>query len=106
MSEYLKVRNLAHSRFIPVVNHVWGSALAVSLNLHLLMAMPDLPGAMFARAPMLEFDTTPNRFRDDLILNRLEVQETVRTTGTMAAPEGHGLGVEIDRDFIDAYEVR
>lgn len=106
VSEYLKVRDLAHSRFIPVVNHVWGSALAVSLNLHLLMAMPDLPGAMFARAPMLEFDTTPNRFRDDLILNRLEVQETVRTTGTMAAPEGHGLGVEIDRDFIDAYEVR
>ena len=49
VSEYLKVRDLAHSRFIPVVNHVWGSALAVSLNLHLLMAMPDLPGAMFPR---------------------------------------------------------
>ena len=106
VSEYLKVRAMAHSRFIPVVNHVWGSALAISLNLHLLMSMPDLPGSMFAKAPLLEFDTTPNRFRDDLILNRLDVQAAVRDTGNIGAPEGHGLGVQIDLDFLKRYEVQ
>ena len=105
VSEYLKVREMAHARFIPVVNHVWGSAVAISLNLHLLMSMPDLPGSMFAKAPLLEFDTTPNKFRDDLILNRLEVQSTVRTHGVIGAPDGYGLGIEIDRDFMQRYEV-
>lgn len=106
VSEYLKVRSMAHARFIPVVNHVWGSAVAISLNLHLLMSMPDLPGSMFAKAPLLEFDTTPNKFRDDLILNRLDVQTAVRDTGTIGAPEGHGLGVQIDSDFLKRYEVQ
>lgn len=105
VSEYLKVRTLAHSRFIPVVNHVWGSALAVTLNIHLLVAMPDMPGGMFPREPMLELDTTPNRFRDELLANPLNLQETIRRDGVVAPPSGPGLGVEIDRDFLAAYEV-
>jgi len=44
ITEYQKVLALAHSHFIPVVNHVWGSAVTVAVNLHLLAAMPDLPG--------------------------------------------------------------
>ncbi|MEJ1154667.1 mandelate racemase/muconate lactonizing enzyme family protein [Microbacterium marmarense] len=105
VSEYLKVRTLAHSRFIPVVNHVWGSALAVTLNIHLLVAMPDMPGGLFPREPMLELDTTPNRFRDELLANPLNLQETIRRVGVVAPPSGPGLGVEIDRDFLAAYEV-
>ncbi|MGJ8720363.1 MAG: mandelate racemase/muconate lactonizing enzyme family protein [Salinibacterium amurskyense] len=105
ITEYLKVRALAHSRFVPVVNHVWGSALAIAVNVHLLLAMPDLPGAMFPKQPMLEFDTTPNRFRDDLALNRLEIQESVKATGYVTAPTGFGIGIDIDRDFMSHYEV-
>ncbi|MGV8897133.1 MAG: mandelate racemase/muconate lactonizing enzyme family protein [Rhodoglobus sp.] len=105
ITEYLKVRSLAHAQFIPVVNHVWGSALAVTMNIHLLMAMPDLPGAMFPKQPMLEFDTTPNRFRDDLCVNKLDVQGAVSESGTITAPDGFGLGVEVDRDFLAAFEV-
>ncbi len=105
VSEYLKVRALAHSRFVPVVNHVWGSAVAIALNIHLLLAMPDLPGAMFPKAPMLELDTTPNLFRDDLLVEPLDVMGTVRREGVVGAPPGAGLGVEPDREFITAYEV-
>ena len=34
ITEYLKVSALAQSNFIPIVNHVWGSALSVAVNLH------------------------------------------------------------------------
>ncbi len=105
VSEYLKVRTLAHSRFVPVVNHVWGSALAVALNVHLLVAMPDMPGAMFPREPMLELDTTPNRFRDDILVTPLDLQATIRRDGVVSPPKGAGLGIEIDRDFLREFEV-
>ena len=29
--------------------------------------MPDLPGGLFPWEPMLEFDTTDNKFRDNLL---------------------------------------
>ena len=42
ISEYLKVLALCHTHFVPVVNHVWGSTVAVATNLHLLAAMPPV----------------------------------------------------------------
>lgn len=107
ISEYLKVLALAHSHFVPVVNHVWGSAVAVAVNLHLLTAMPAMPGGLHPWEPMLEFDTTPNRFRDELAVEGLEIQAQVeRYGGTVAAPEGMGIGVEPDREFLARFSVR
>ena len=40
VSEYLRVLALCHAHFTPVINHVWGSAIAVATNLQLLAAMP------------------------------------------------------------------
>ena len=104
ISEYLKVLALAHAHFTPVVNHVWGSAIAVAVNLHLLAAMPPLPGGLHPREPMLEFDTTDNKFRDQLLTDPLNIQGQVGRSGGFAkVPEGPGLGVEPDRSFIDLY---
>lgn len=104
VSEYLKVMALAHTHFTPVVNHVWGSAIAIATNLHLLAAMPPLPGGLHPSEPMLEFDTTDNRFRDDLLVESLDIQGQVsRTGGFVSIPSGPGLGVEPDRDFIQRY---
>ena len=106
ISEYQKVLALAHSHFVPVVNHVWGSAVAVAVNLHLLAAMPDLPGGAHPVQPMLEYDTTPNRFREDLLRRPLGILDQVRQSGgTVALPEGPGLGIEIDFDFVGRYLV-
>ena len=104
ISEYLRVLALCHAHFTPVVNHVWGSAIAVAANLQLLAAMPPLPGGLHPREPMLEFDTTENRFRDDLLTRPLNIQEQVaRNGGRAAIPGGPGLGVELDRDFLRHY---
>ena len=106
VSEYLRVLALCHAHFTPVVNHVWGSAVAVATNLQLLAAMPPLPGGMHPWEPMLEFDTTPNAFRDDLPVEPLDIQGQVRATGGMVAvPDRPGIGVEPDRDFLARYAV-
>ncbi len=106
ISEYLRVLALCHAHFIPVVNHVWGSAIAVAANLQLLAAVPALPGGLFPREPMLEFDTTENRFRDHLAVEPLDIQKQVaRNGGRVAIPDCPGLGVEPDRGFMRHYAV-
>ena len=106
VSEYLKVLALAQAHFVPVVNHVWGSAVAVATNIQLLAAIPPSPGGLFQRDPMLEFDTTDNRFRDELLTEPLDIQRQVKNTdGHVTIPDRPGIGVEPDRDFIAKYSV-
>ncbi len=106
ISEYLRVLALCHAHFTPVINHVWGSAIAVATNLQLLAAMPALPGGLYPWEPMLEFDTTENRFRDDLLTEPLDIQGQVgRNHGRVAIPTGPGLGVTPDPDFIRHHEI-
>lgn len=106
ISEYLRVLALCHAHFTPVINHVWGSAVAVVANLQLLAAMPPLPGGLHPSEPMLEFDTTDNKFRDQLLTDPLDIQGQVAQSGGWAAiPRGPGLGIELDRDFIRHHEI-
>ena len=106
ISEFQKVMALCQSHFVPVVNHVWGSSIAVAVNLHLLTAQPPMPGGLHPFEPMLEFDTTPNRFRDDLATEPLDIQAQVRANnGTAAAPERPGIGVEPDPALLRHYAV-
>ena len=105
ISEYLKVLALAHADFVPVVNHVWGSAVAVAVNLHLLAAMPDMPGGLHPRPPMLEYDTTPNLFREQLSAEPLNIDAEVRKDGCAPVPEAPGIGLTPDPDFIKKYKM-
>ena len=106
ITEYQKVLTLAQTHFVPVINHVWGSAIAVGTNLHLLAALPDFPGAAHPVQPMLEYDTTPNKFREELLKEPLRINEQVKENGgTVALPTAPGLGVDPDPDFIKFYEV-
>lgn len=107
ITEYQKVLALAQAHFVPVINHVWGSAVAIGTNLHLLAALPDFPGAAHPVQPMLEYDTTPNRFREELLKEPLQIREKVKAGGgSVALPEGPGLGVDPDPDFIKHFEVQ
>ena len=106
ISEYLRVLALCHAHFTPVVNHVWGSAVAVATNMHLLAAMPPMPGGLHPWEPMLEFDTTDNKFRDELLTEPLDIQDQVKkNNGRVAIPDGAGIGVEPDMAFIRHYAI-
>ncbi len=106
ISEYLKVLAMAHAHFTPVINHVWGSAVAVATNMHLLAAMPHMPGGLHPFEPMLEFDTTPNLFRDEMLREPLDIQQQVKDSGGwVALPKGPGHGAVPDPDFLDRYRI-
>lgn len=106
ISEYLRVLALCHAHFTPVINHVWGSAIAVATNLQLLAAMPPLPGGLHPWEPLLEFDTTDNKFRDNLLQEPLNIQQQVKDNNSrVKIPTGAGIGVTPDRAFIEHYKV-
>ena len=107
ISEYCKVLAMARAHFVPIVNHVWGSAVAVGTNLHLIAALPDLPGAAHPIQPMLEYDTTPNRFREEILKEPLKINEQVRASndGTIAIPTKPGLGVDPDPSFLKHFAI-
>jgi D-galactarolactone cycloisomerase len=98
---------LAQSNFIPIVNHVWGSALSVAVNLHLLTVQPDMPGGLFPFKPMLEFDTTDkNIFITDLSTENFSVLEQVKKNNGYVKPiENIGIGISPDKDFIKKFEI-
>ena len=107
ITEYRKVLALAQAQLLPVINHVWGSGVALATNLHLLLALPDLPGGAHPEPPYLEYDTTPNRFKDGVLATPLDIEGQVRSQGgTAAPPAGPGLGIEVNRDFLDNLKVR
>lgn len=105
ISEYLKVIALTQAHMVPVVNHVWGTAVSVATNLHLLSCLPDMPGGLHPFRPMLEFDTTPNEFRDDLPTEPLRIAETVMAGQEPSPPERPGHGVTPDPAFLARYRV-
>ena len=106
ITEYLKVSALAQSNFIPIVNHVWGSALSVAVNLHLLTSLPDMPGGLFPAKSMLEFDTTEkNIFITDLAEEKFSILDQVKDKDGFATPlENIGIGINPKKEFIKEYE--
>jgi len=106
ISEYLRVLALAQAHFTQVVNHVWGSAVAVATNLQLLAAIPPLPGGLHPQEPMLEFDTTDNKFRDDLLTEPLNIQHQVaKNGGHVLIPDVPGHGAEPNREFLKKFTI-
>lgn len=101
ISEYLRVLALAQAHFTQVINHVWGSAVAIATNLQLLAVIPPLPGGIHPQEPMLEFDTTDNKFRDDLLTDPLNIQRQVaKNGGYVPIPDVPGHGAEPNREFL------
>ena len=107
ITEYLKVAALAQANFIPVVNHVWGSAVSIATNLHLLTAQPDMPGGLFPSKSMLEFDTTEkNIFITDLPIESFSILEQVKkNNGFASVSDNPGIGITPNHDFIKEFEV-
>jgi len=67
--------------------------------------LPPLPGGLNPWEPMLEFDTTENRFRDQLLVEPLDIQAQIKRSGKVAVPSDPGIGVVPDTEFIAHYEI-
>ena len=66
--------------------------------------MPPVPGGLFPREPMLEFDTTKNLFVDDLLVEPLDIEIQIsKNKGFVKIPDGPGLGVEPNLEWIRSF---
>jgi D-galactarolactone cycloisomerase len=88
-----KVAALAEASGLPVIPHVFSSAVASIANMHYIASLPN--------GGLLEFDQNPNPLRDELFVEPLLVQ----ADGTIRLPDGPGLGVTMNQDTVDRYRV-
>jgi D-galactarolactone cycloisomerase len=95
--ETLLIAGMASAYGIETLPHVWGSSITVAAGLHVIAALPHTTPSL-GRAPILvELDQAPNPFRSGVA--------GLHTGPRMTVPEGAGLGIDVDPDFIRHYEV-
>jgi L-alanine-DL-glutamate epimerase-like enolase superfamily enzyme len=93
ITECRKVAALAQAFHLPVVPHVFSSALSTIANMHLIASLPN--------AGLLEFDQNPNPLRSELLEEPIEV----KADGTVSLPDRPGLGVRLNQATIDRYRI-
>jgi D-arabinonate dehydratase len=92
-TEVRKIAALAEAAHLPVIPHVFSSALSLVANLHLI--------ASISNGSWLEWDQNPNPLRTDLLDEPL----LLTASGRVAAPTGPGLGVTIDHRTVNRFRV-
>ena len=88
-----KVAALAEAHGLPVVPHVFSSAVASIANAHFIASLPN--------AGLLEFDQNPNPLRSELFNEAIEVG----SDGTVRLPDRPGLGVTLNQATVDRYRL-
>ena len=88
-----KIAALAEAYGLPVVPHVFSSAVASIANMHFIASIPN--------GGLLEFDQNPNPLRSELFAEPIEVS----SAGTVSLPERPGLGVTLNQETVDRYRV-
>jgi D-galactarolactone cycloisomerase len=101
ISECMRIANLAIAHGVECVPHAWGTAIGLSATLQFIAAIPDQPAAWRPFPPMLEFEQTPNPLRDHMATVPIVLGEG----GTVAIPQGPGLGIEVDRAVLQKYRI-
>ena len=80
--------------------HVWGSPIMIAASLHLASTVPPCPPARdpqpYIQEPVMEFDRTPSRIRNELAKQPFE-----QVDGYVQVPMGPGLGIEIDEQVLE-----
>jgi D-galactarolactone cycloisomerase len=101
LSECKKIADMAATYGIRYVPHVWGTGIALAAALQLLAVLPPLtPPSLKPMGPMLEFDRTEHPIRQSLLVEAIEHQN-----GTVAVPEGPGLGVDVNREALRQFSI-
>ena len=100
ISEVMRVAVLSAAHNIQCIPHIWGSAIALYAGLHVAFSLPDYPASLTPSPMYLEYDRTPNIFREKLAFAPLKVEN-----GFVSPPAAPGLGIEIDENLIKQYSI-
>ncbi len=100
-SEMRRVADMAAMQGVRLVPHVWGTGIALAASLQFMAALPPNPPRRDPVEPILEFDRTPNPFRQAVLMHPIE-----HKAGTVAIPDGPGLGIAINREALVQYTLK
>ncbi|WP_347558215.1 mandelate racemase/muconate lactonizing enzyme family protein [Robbsia sp. KACC 23696] len=99
ITECKKIADMAATFGIRYNPHVWGTGIGIAASLQLMATLPThTPTALSSQAPILELDQTEHPIRHAIL-----TQPLVHTRGGLAIPAGPGLGIDINRDALDAF---
>jgi L-alanine-DL-glutamate epimerase-like enolase superfamily enzyme len=93
ITECRKVAALAQAYGLPVIPHVFSSAVSSIANMHFIASLPN--------GSLLEFDQNPNPLRTELF----ETPLTVTPEGLVHLPDRPGLGVTLNQETVKRYQV-
>jgi len=100
LSEFSKIAILCTMSNIQCIPHVWGSGIALMTGIHAAFMLPDFPPSLEPATALVEYDRTPNVFRERLATGIPEIID-----GWIEAPTAPGLGIEVDEELIEKYAV-
>lgn len=90
ITEAKKIAYDANERGIPCINHNFTTDINTAASLHLLASIPN---SLF-----LEYCVEESVIRNGVVANPIKIKD-----GFALVPQGPGLGVEIDEDFVAEY---
>lgn len=100
LTEAKRIADMAWTHGTRYNPHVWGTGVGLAAAMQLLAVLPTTVPAFGAHQPLLEYDSTPHPFRQDLLVEPVRVKD-----GIAHVPAGPGLGVEIRRDVLERWRV-
>ncbi|MFR9526454.1 MAG: mandelate racemase/muconate lactonizing enzyme family protein [Rikenellaceae bacterium] len=93
ITEQKRISTIASTYHVEMTPHNWGTGIIISANLHISANLNYAPGRIFDKQPLLEFDRSSNRIREELTVNPFKAVD-----GYIDVPTGYGLGIEVDED--------
>ncbi len=99
ITEVKKMMAIAEAHLTNLTPHTWGTGIAIAANLHLVSNLNMVPDRLYQKEPLLEFDRSPNRLREELLINNFEAHN-----GYLQVPDGYGLGIEINEEKLAAFQ--
>jgi len=93
ITECRKIAAVAEAHGLPVIPHVFSSAVSLVANMHFI--------ASISNGGLLEFDQNPNPLRSEL----LEEPVAADRDGTVPLPERPGLGITLNQQTIERYRI-
>jgi D-galactarolactone cycloisomerase len=96
-TEVTRIASLAAAWEVPIVPHVWGTAVNLFAALQLCAVLPGYRSHTAMPYPWFEYDQSPNPLRE------LWGAPSVGPDGMVEIPQGPGLGIEIDPRAFEPY---
>ncbi|TPW29976.1 mandelate racemase/muconate lactonizing enzyme family protein [Pararhizobium mangrovi] len=100
-TEMRRVADMATMAGVRLVPHVWGTGVALAASLQFMATLAPNPPRPQPIDPILEFDRTPNAFRQAVLKTPIEHER-----GVVAVPDGPGLGIEIERSALTEFAMK